>query len=476
MSSEWIANEIEGVRLGDKRLEKRLAQTLETLAGGINKSISHAVKGRAEREAIYRFIDNSDVDYDKIIAPHHAKTNARAQMEKIVLFVQDTTEINLTRAKQQVQGAGPLMREETKRFGCLIHAMQVFTIQGIPLGLYWEKRWTRPMKKKSSGKAREKELRHLPFEEKESFRWLEGVRQAIDFASANQDVTTICIGDRESDIYEIFAEPRRSSNYQLLVRGCYDRSIESSETQEFTHIREKVEHTPILATTQTRVRSRTAKTNIEIRPDRIPRDSRDATLTIRASSVNLKSRGTSPAIPLNVVLVQETNAPEGVVPIEWLLLTTLPVGTALEATQVVEYYRVRWQIEIFFRVLKQGCLVEKRRFETLERIYNCLSLYMIIAWHIMYLCYMSRSFPEASCELLYEPSEWKAVVSVRERSRRIPERPPTLGEMTLYLAELGGYKRSSYAPGVETVWKGLRDMTIMAACWDSFGPESQHFT
>ena len=478
MSKEWIINEIEGVNLGDKRLEKRLAETLETLSGSSDKSITHAVKGRAEREAIYRFISNPNVSFEKILAPHHLQTEIRAQKEPVVLFVQDTTEINLTRPQQQVQGAGPLQSENTKRFGCFIHSLQAYTPQGIPLGCYWEKNWTRDINNKT-GIARIKELQHLPIDKKESFRWLEGFRKTGQFAQRNLDVTTVCIGDSESDIFTVLVEPRQSPNHHLIVRGCHNRSIESTDPS-LRHIREQVSSTPPLATLQITARARVSKTSVEIHPRKESREQRDATVLVHATSVTLKAPAKCKNVPqtmsLNVVLVKEENPPDEETPIEWILLTTLPIQTIEEVIRVIDYYRVRWQIEIFFRVLKQGCLVEKRRFETIERIYNCLSLYMLISWHIIYLCYMSRYKGEMSCEFLFERSEWKPVVTLRNKKGPTIEIPPTLGEFMLMIAELGGYKNRKSPPGVETIWKGLRDVTIMAECWDTFGPEARAST
>ena len=110
-----------------------------------------------------------------------------------------------------------------------------------------------------------------------------------------------------------------------------------------------------------------------------------------------------------VVLVEETNPPEGCVPIQWLLVTTLPIDDPEQVRTIVQSYCIRWQIEIYFRTIKSGCRIEERQFETLDRLMNCVAVYSIIAWRIMYLCRLGRECPDLDCEVVLEPSEWKAV-------------------------------------------------------------------
>lgn len=119
-----------------------------------------------------------------------------------------------------------------------------------------------------------------------------------------------------------------------------------------------------------------------------------------------------PEVEINTVLVEEINPPDGEEPITWLLLTSLPVDTFEQACLVVEYYLCRWQIEIYFKVLKSGCKIEDRQLETSERIKPCIALYMIVAWRVLFVTMLGRECPDLPCTVLFEDDEWKSVYMI----------------------------------------------------------------
>jgi len=176
---------------------------------------------------------------------------------------------------------------------------------------------------------------------------------------------------------------------------------------------------------------------------------------------------------VNVVLVRETRPPKGEEAVEWLLLTSLPVSGRKQVQRVIQYYCVRWMIEVFFRVLKSGCRVEERRFEQVDRLLACVALYLIVAWRTLYICRLSRSCPDISCEAIFDPAEWKPVWKVVRHSAP-PRKPPNLGVMVRLVAELGGYVNlpSKGPPGPQTTWIGLQRMHDFALCWKLFGPDA----
>ena len=181
-----------------------------------------------------------------------------------------------------------------------------------------------------------------------------------------------------------------------------------------------------------------------------------------------------PPVTVNVVLVSEVNPPPGDEPVEWLLLTSLPIDTVEQVRQIIQYYCVRWMIEIFFRVLKSGCRVEERLFEYMDRLLTCLAVYVIVAWRTLYVCRLGRSCPEMSCEAVFEPAEWKSVWKVVRREDP-PAEPPSLGVFVRLVAQLGGYvnRKRADPPGPQTVWIGLQRMHDFATCWQLFGPDAQ---
>ena len=138
---------------------------------------------------------------------------------------------------------------------------------------------------------------------------------------------------------------------------------------------------------------------------------------------------------------------------------------------IVESYCVRWQIEVYFRTMKSGCRVEERQFETLDRVLNSVAVYSIIAWRIMYMCYLGRECPDLDCEVVFEPSEWRSVFSVVKK-KTPPSVPPRLNEVIRMVASLGGYvNRKSTAPGPQTLWIGLQRVHDLSTAWETFGPD-----
>ncbi len=179
-----------------------------------------------------------------------------------------------------------------------------------------------------------------------------------------------------------------------------------------------------------------------------------------------------PPVTIQVVLVREIAPPEDDGPVEWLLLTTLPIETIEQVREIVLYYTIRFLIEVFFRVLKSGCRVEARRFEALDRLLPCLAVYLIAAWRTLMLCRLGRSCPDLNCEAVFDPSEWKAVWMVTQKDE-LPTTAPTLETIRKLIAQLGGYVNRpgrKDPPGPQTIWLGLQRMRDLAWAWNTFGP------
>jgi hypothetical protein len=471
MLAPWAMAEVAGADFGDKRLDARVAILLSTLGDRPILSIPAACGGRAEMKAAYRFFDNEKVTFDNVLDPHAAKTKERMTGEKVVLMVQDTTEVDLTRPTQKVEGAGEL---DGPRRGVLVHAMHVFTPYGLPLGTVWAEVLNRTdgvsheTPKEKSRKRKDKSI-----EEKESLRWISGLREARKVAQEMPEVQCICVADSEADIYELFAEPRGKQPVDWLVRACQNRAIFGNPGHQ---LRGEALVTAPLYDVDLLIRGRSAKTAAENRSRRQNRETRRVKAEVRAVSVTLRPPPRPdrklPAVTVNVVLVREPNPPAGEVRVEWILVTTLPIETLEQVRTIVEHYCVRWTIEVFFRTLKSGCRIEHRRFEHIDRVLPAVALYMIVAWRTLFVCRLGRTCPDIDCEAIFEPSEWKAVWMAVHRERP-PKKSPRLGEMVHLVASLGGYiERPNSEPGTQTLWIGLQRVHDLAWAWDAFGPEA----
>lgn len=477
MVSAWAEEEMASADFGDQRLNGRAVKLLSAMGDHPNLSIPAACGGHTEVQAAYRFFDNDKVTLQGMLAPHMERTRQRMAQQKIVLLVQDTTELELTRPQQQVVGIGEL---DGSRRGILAHLMHAFSSGGTPLGTVFAEVLNRVEGVSHAPVAqKQRQRKHTPIEQKESMRWLTGLRRARELAREMPQVQCLCIADSEADIYEWFAEPRGDSPGAVdwLVRACQDRALQGEEDGGHRHLREQVLATPLRYEAQLLIRGRRAKIETEKNKRNQSRDSRQAKVEVRAATLTLRPPWREdrklPPVRVNVVLVHEPRPPSGEPAVEWILVRTLPIGTPEQVRQVVEYYCVRWCIEIFFRTLKSGCRIEQRRFEHADRLLACLGLCLIVAWRTLFLCRMGRECPELDCEAVFEPSEWKALwVAVHHKEP--PRKRPRLRTMVHLLARLGGYiERTGSEPGPQTIWIGQQRMNDLAWAWESFGPEAK---
>lgn len=269
-----------------------------------------------------------------------------------------------------------------------------------------------------------------------------------------------------------------SHTINWIVRSCQDRALEHDSAEKTAapeHLRAAVAATPVRYTKTLHVRGRDLKLSCDKRSRRQPRESRTAVVAVRAAQVTLRApwrQGKKlPDVIVNAALVTEVDPPEGDVPVEWLLITSLPIDTDDDVKTIIEYYCVRWMIEIVFRTLKSGCRVEEHRFEHIDRLLPCLAVYLIVTWRTLYVCRLGWNCPEMSCEVVFDPSEWQPVYQI-VRQEPPPQEPPTLQEMVRMVAQLGGYvnRKRKDEPGPQTVWLGLQRVHDIAHCWRTFGP------
>jgi hypothetical protein len=155
--------------------------------------------------------------------------------------------------------------------------------------------------------------------------------------------------------------------------------------------------------------------------------------------------------------------PAGDKPIEWRLLTNLPVTSLQEAARMIDWYRARWEIEMFFHVLKNGCRIEALQLGCIDKIERALVLYMVVAWRIARLMRLGRSCPDLDAQLMFEPDEWQAAYILNKK--KLPDKPPTLNEVVRLVARLGGFlaRTGDGEPGVKTIWLGMQRILDFAA-------------
>lgn len=454
---EGIELELTGIDLGDERLNRRSKKVLSALATDPQASINAACTSWSDTLAAYRLFDNPAVEPEKILAPHQAATLQRMQAQPVVLVVQDTTELDLT--THPPADAGCLNR--SNRFGLYDHTCLALTPQRICLGVVGQQQFDRAPK--SLGKTRERT--HCPMESKESHRWLVGYRQACELAAACPQTQVVSVADSEGDLYDIFVEAQQHETpADYLIRAKMNRSTPELDPAAGPAVYRKVKD----EVRATRVRLRKM---IDL-PQTPKREARRARLHIRTLNVTVKpphARSRLPQVNYNVVLVEEVAGPGDGTEVCWLLITSLPIDTPAQIEQVISYYVARWQIEVYFHVLKSGCNVEEIQLEAMHRVKNCLAFYKIIAWRILYLTHLNRVCPTLPCDAAFDEAEWQAVWQV-VKQQAPPKRAPSLGVFMKLLTELGGYNNrpGEPPPGPQVIWVSLRRMLDITLAWQAF--------
>jgi hypothetical protein len=462
-ASNWIIDETRSANFGDKRLNRRYGNLLNSFANSPNASIPGSCKSWEETIAAYRFFNHPNITNLEILAPHKNATLERIKSEKIVLIPQDTTEIDFT-GRKPIAGMGYLSSEHSHGF--YLHPSLAITPERLCLGLVDMQIWTR----EKLGTREKRKAK--PIEEKETYCWLKGYEASNAIAIAAPDTIVVDMSDREGDIYELLEKmPSESNKAYWLVRSQHNRTLLDKAGKELElGLWEAVKALKQMGTIEFKlpagkVYSRGA--------GRHPRKERIVQQEIRACTVYLKPprrKGKKLAsIPINVVYCKEINPPNNEDGIEWFLLTSFPVNDAETAMEVVKWYLCRWQIELFFKILKSGCVVEELQFDTLKATANCLALYMIVAWRILFLTMLGRNCPDMDCSAVFDKHEWQSVYTIVTKEKP-PKKPPKLNDIILMIAKLGGFlgRKSDGYPGSKVMWIGMQRMKDFTLAWETF--------
>jgi len=454
-NAAWIAGEVAGCRFHDARLGKRLGSLLHQLGGSIGGTIPFACQDWANTKAAYRFLSNGDVDEQAILAGHFQATRDRAQAATGPLLVlQDTTEFSYKREAPGAigfKGRAAAGRDKDGRLrlhttcGVLMHSSLVVTAQGLPLGLGAIKFWSRQKFKGTAALKRKINPTRVPIEEKESVKWLLNLRQST--ALIDDPGRCVHIGDRESDIYELFSLAEELGT-RFLVRTCNDRLAGDGDHT----IADEMADTPVQGLHR-----------IEFRDER--GQACEATLEIKYRKIVVlppigKQRLYS-SLDLTVLHVQERDAPAGRAPLQWKLITNLPVRSKAEAIEKVDWYAMRWKIETFHKILKSGCRAEDSRLRTADRLTNLISIYCILSWRIFWMTMLGRVAPRSSPGDAFTQDELTVLDRLSPKTSAPDLVPRTLAHYAIQLAKLGGYlaRKNDPPPGNIVMWRGLTRLT-----------------
>ena len=458
--ADWAEEELGQARLGDERLRKRLLVIARDFYARPQSNVPQSCDGdRARTKAAYRFFDHAQVSMEAVLKAHYTATTARVAQHRVVLVPQDTTSLNYS-THPAAQNLGPIGTQPEGLVGLLVHDTMAFNLEGTPLGLLDVQCWARDPAQ--FGKKHKR--RQMQFEAKESVKWLRSLEAVERVQSQCPQTQIVSVGDREADIYELFVwATEKPGRPQLLVRAEHNRRVQD----EHGYLWEQMAAQPVAGIKEVRL------------PRRANRAARTAQLEVRFGAVELRSpkhRGKMPNVRLWAVWARESGAPLGVEPVEWMLLTTLPVESLEQACEKLEWYTRRWGIEVFHRTAKSGCKIETRQLGHADRIEACLAIDLVVAWRIFHLTKLGRETPDVPCTVYFEDIEWQALVGFIRKDPIPPPKPPSLREAIRMVASLGGFlgRKGDGEPGTQTLWLGLQRLDDISEAWKVFSEMVSH--
>ena len=458
----WAFAEFGEISLPDKRLEDRAINLAEELSAHPQVSINNACKDWNAVKAAYRFFRNGEVDCSALLAPHKKNTIQRSKASKTVLAIQDSSFLNFGHSPC-CKELGPIGSGHGNK-GLILHNTLMLTPEGAPLGLLDQKKTVRSEPKRETRQQR----RDTPITEKESYRWIEALREAAKLQSKDNRVVTVC--DREGDIYEFFQEACSLGTY-FLVRASHPRKSLDSES----------------LTVFESVASERPAGSIKVKiPSRAGQKARIAELDVRYRKLTLKpayrrKAGVSvPLEPLEVwmVMVEEANPPKGIPALSWTLISNVEVASFEDAKERISWYTARWHIEVYHKVFKSGCKVEDCRLESVEALKRYLTLFGIIAWRIYWLTHFARVEPNANPNLILADSEIEAleVMANKKKTRvqkipkkkRKPIKIDCVRTAVREIAKLAGFnaRKGDGEPGPKLVWMGMQKLSCYTEVYE----------
>ena len=450
---DWAEEEFGKVRVRDRRHRKRLFTVARDFYAQPQANIPQACGSRAKTKAAYRFFKHKAVSMNSVLSSHYHSTMERIAREKIevVLAVQDTTSFNYD-THADMEGLGPISTRAEGAQGILLHDTMAYTTEGTALGLVDVQVWAR-----DPGQFGKRATRHQrPIEQKESVKWLHSFRAAARLQRQLGAATVVVsVGDREADVYELFALALSDSAHpKLLVRAERDRRVQDGSECLW----EYMESQPVAGQRSLHI------------PKRKGRAARDAVLDIRFAQVELRApklKRSLGALGLWAVYATEVNPPSEKDAVEWMLLTTLEVNHFEQALEKVDWYKRRWGIEEYHRTIKSGCRIENRQLGDRTVWEKCLAIDLVVAWRIEHIKKLARETPQAPCTVAFEEHEWQALLAFKRPDQPLPSTAPSVREVTRLTAELGGFlgRKGDGEPGSTTLGRGLQRLHDIASAF-----------
>lgn len=435
--------------LGDARLVRRAVGLAEALACAPSSSLPKVWATGAQLEAGYSFLRKPQTGFSNLMEAVQLATRDRALQAGCVLVVHDTTDHSCPAAEPEEVGF-----LQTGKPGFYAHHSLCLNEAGkLPLGVIWSELWGRAQR--TQGRVRAGTGSSLAkLEQRESDRWLESVTEAQLWLEGCEQVVHVM--DSEADSFRLF-QHMLNLEADFVVRLRHDRRVDDG------HIAEVLAQAPIMLRRTVRVSTRAAKSMPSYTHK--ARESREATVVVRCAKASFQPPHylrDAEAVELNVVQILEENPPSGVEAISWVLVTTLPIETRSLVERVIEIYRARWVIEELHKVLKTGCMLEKRQLESFESITTLLALAYPVACELLRVRTRSREQGLRAAAVLR--GSMLDCLRAHPKARPLPE-DPSAEDALAVIAGLGGHQKHNGPPGWQTLAAGYMQLLAFEQGW-----------
>ena len=448
-----------GLELPDSRLVDRLDRVVRTIENSPDQSFPNIFSRKAERDGFYRLVNNDRVGFSPLIKSVSDGTlkSIDERPEQTLLAIHDTTTFTFN-AASPIEGLGQVTNTKQGFFGhfCLGVA-QNREILGI-LGLVPRIRDPKRRKKKKTTK----ELLEDPDHERR--RWLKLILEVHERSKNSRRL--IHVADREADDYTTLSG-LVEAQVRFVFRARYNRTIPKNE-QQLNKLFDSIGLASIISEREVVVSPRGKKKMPGRGKGHPERKSRIAKLGVSAKKIavcrsgNASKSSTPTELSLNFVRVFELDVPEGVDPIEWLLVTSEPIESEKDLLQVVDIYCTRWVIEEYFKALKTGCAFEKRGLESYHAILNTLAILAPIAVKLYNLKILGRNEPNHLSSRVITPIQIKILAHITNQEA---EYLNTLGEAILAIAAIGGHIKNNGPPGWQVLGRGYQKLLQLEKGW-----------
>lgn len=451
---------------GHQLTNERFVKTVATLGENFGKSIPISSSSKSEKESIYHFMNSPLVNQERILLAERDRVLLKikeGEPSRTYLAIGDVTVLSYTKTNRASAKMGVVGGKNHHGFNVL--SQLVCDSAGVSIGLLSQDCWNYEASELGQSYKRQ----HLSIDEKETGYYLRQFQQLENYFGSQPSTRIIYVFDRAGDVHEIL-QARQSPHIHYLIRSKNNRKLLGNDLT----IRQFLDETAPCGCYQLEVRASPPKAATFLESKRQKNEAgteaRKANLTVTFARLTIRATNVSANRPLKpvelfVVRAEEKNPPEGAEPVDWVLLTSLPVENFEDALQIIGFYGHRWQIEVFHNILKQGAHIEKLQLEEPEAMQSAIAVYSILAAQILLLRSAFDKTPDAPVEKFGYTKQDYSILAIFLNSRNKLKIDSNKGNVSVaefaYLVSVLGGNHNRKNIGVKSLWCGLKDFRIL---------------